>query len=46
LISENVTGQENAIQTHYFVGDQVRKAIDAINGPIPEDLPLLPQFAR
>lgn len=46
LISENITGQENAIQTHYFVGDQVRKAIDAINGPMPEDLPSAPSIRK
>jgi DNA-damage-inducible protein D len=46
LVSENITGQENAIQTHYFVGDQVRKAIDAINGPMPEDLPSAPSIRK
>ncbi|HWS84420.1 MAG TPA: DNA damage-inducible protein D [Ktedonobacteraceae bacterium] len=46
LISENIIGQENAIQTHYFVGDQVRKAIDAINGPMPEDLPSAPSIRK
>lgn len=46
LVLENITGQENAIQTHYFVGDQVRKAIDAINGPMPEDLPSAPSIRK
>ncbi len=30
--------------THYFVGDQVRKAIEAIQGPMPEDLPSAPSI--
>jgi len=39
LVDEQITGEEKAIHTHYFVGDQVRKAIEAIKGPMPEDLP-------
>jgi DNA-damage-inducible protein D len=46
LISENIIGQENAIQMYYFVGDQVRKAIEAINGPMPEDLPSAPSIRK
>lgn len=30
---------DEASQTHYFIGDQVRKAIEAMQGPMPEDLP-------
>lgn len=39
LMSENITGQDEASQAHYFVGDQVRKAIEAVGQPYPEDLP-------
>jgi DNA-damage-inducible protein D len=39
LTSENITGQDEASQAHYFVGDQVRKAIEAVGQPYPEDLP-------
>jgi hypothetical protein len=28
------------------VGDQVRKAIEAINGPMPEDLPSAPSIRK
>src|SRR5579875_1322386 len=34
-----VSGLDEASQTHYFIGDQVRKAIEAMHGPMPEDLP-------
>lgn len=44
LISEQVAVEDDAIQTHYFVGDQVRKAIEAIKGPMPEDLPTAPSI--
>ena len=39
LLDEHITGVDNASQTHYFVGNEVRKAIEAIHGPMPEDLP-------
>ncbi len=39
LTREGISGEDEAISTHRFVGDQVRKAIEAIHGPIPEDLP-------
>ena len=44
LIQEHVAGEDDAVQTHYFVGDQVRKAIEAIKGPMPEDLPTAPSI--
>ena len=44
LISEHVAVEDEAVQTHYFVGDQVRKAIEAIKGPMPEDLPKAPSI--
>ncbi|GHO51441.1 DNA damage-inducible protein D [Ktedonospora formicarum] len=36
---EGITGLDDASQAHYFVGDQVRKAIEAVGQPYPEDLP-------
>jgi DNA-damage-inducible protein D len=39
LSRDQVNGLNEAAQTHYFVGDQVRKAIEAIQAPMPEDLP-------
>jgi DNA-damage-inducible protein D len=46
LIRDQVVGQEEAAQTHYFVGDQVRKAIEAIHAPLPEDLPSAPSIRK
>lgn len=46
LISNQVANEDDAIQTHYFVGDQVRKAIEAIGGPMPEDLPTAPSIKK
>lgn len=39
LKSNPVDNLNAASQTHYFIGDQVRKAIEAMHGPMPEDLP-------
>ena len=46
LIADQVDNEDDAIQTHYFVGDQVRKAIEAIGGPMPEDLPTAPSIRK
>jgi len=39
LTRDPVEGLDEAAQTHYFIGDQVRKAIEAMNAPMPETLP-------
>ncbi len=44
MIQEHVAAEDDAVQTHYFVGAQVRKAIEAIKGPMPEDLPTAPSI--
>ncbi len=46
LLAEHVQGNEEAAKTHYFVGDQVRKAIEAIHRPFPEDLPSAPSIRK
>lgn len=46
LLTENIQGNEEAAKTHYFVGDQVRKAIEAIKRPMPEDLPSAPSIRK
>lgn len=46
LLAEHIQGNEAAAQTHYFVGDQVRKAIEAIHRPFPEDLPSAPSIRK
>jgi DNA-damage-inducible protein D len=46
LLQDDVYDQEAAARTHYFVGDQVRKAIEAIHAPLPEDLPSAPSIRK
>lgn len=46
LRREGVTGEDKAIDTHYFVGNEVRKALEAINAPMPETLPSAPSIRK
>jgi oligoendopeptidase F len=46
LIRNQIQGLDDAAQTHYFAGDQVRKAIEAMHGPMPEDLPSAPSIRK
>jgi DNA-damage-inducible protein D len=39
LRKDNIQGADKATQTHYTVGQEVRKAIEKIGGTMPEDLP-------
>ena len=39
LRKDKVVGKQNANQTHYEVGQKVRKAIADIGGTMPENLP-------
>lgn len=39
LKRDPVDSLDEASQTHYFIGDQVRKAIEAMRAPMPEELP-------
>lgn len=39
LVREQIMGEDQAIETHHDVGREVRKAIEAIHAPMPEDLP-------
>lgn len=39
LRRENIYGKENANQTHYDVGKEVRNTIQRLGGTMPEDLP-------
>jgi DNA-damage-inducible protein D len=36
---EKITGLEDASNTHYFVGDEIRQTIEKIKQPMPEDMP-------
>jgi len=46
LTEDQVSGLEDAMQTHYFVGSEVRKAVEAIHRPMPEDLPTAPSIRK
>lgn len=46
LQRDQVKDEDKAIDTHYFVGSQVRKAIEAINAPMPETLPSAPSIRK
>lgn len=37
--NENLKGNDNANQTHYDVGKEVRDTIKRLGGTMPEDLP-------
>ena len=39
LKNDNITSEQKANETHYEVGQKVRKAIEDIGGAMPEDLP-------
>lgn len=46
LKQEPVSGLDAAADTHYFVGNEVRKAIEAVKRPLPEDLPGAPSIRK
>jgi DNA-damage-inducible protein D len=46
LRREGVQGETNAINTHFRVGRSVRKAIEEINGTMPENLPAAPSIRK
>lgn len=46
LVRSHIQGEDTAIQTHYGVGREVRKAIEAIKAPLPEDLPPAPSIRK
>lgn len=46
LKRDQITEEDAAINTHHFVGDQVRKAIEAIHAPMPEMLPSAPSIRK
>ena len=39
IINDNIKGEMNANETHYNIGNIVRKTIKNIGGTMPEDLP-------
>lgn len=39
LRRDNITGKEEAYETHYKVGRKVRQTIKELGGTMPEDLP-------
>lgn len=46
LVREEIQGEDNAIQTHYGVGREVRKTIETLKAPLPEDLPPAPSIRK
>lgn len=46
LRDEQVKGLDEASNTHYFVGDQIRQTIERIRQPMPEDMPTGPSIRK
>jgi DNA-damage-inducible protein D len=46
LKKENIQGEQKAIDTHFEVGNKVRKAIEDIKGTMPEKLPAVPSIKK
>jgi DNA-damage-inducible protein D len=46
LRRDQVAEEDQAIATHHYVGDQVRKALEAIHAPMPETLPPAPSIRK
>jgi DNA-damage-inducible protein D len=46
LQDDGVTGLDEASNTHYFVGDQIRQTIEKIRQPMPEDMPTGPSIRK
>jgi DNA-damage-inducible protein D len=46
LSREQVEGEDEAISTHFGVGREIRKTIETLKGPLPEDLPPAPSIRK
>ena len=46
LKDDKVAGLDEASNTHYFVGDQIRQTIEKIRQPMPEDMPTGPSIRK
>jgi DNA-damage-inducible protein D len=46
LRRDKVTEEDEAIQTHHYVGDQVRKTLETLQAPMPETLPPAPSIRK
>lgn len=46
LIRDDIQGEDNAIDTHYNVGREIRKTIETLKAPLPEDLPSAPSIRK
>ncbi len=46
LRRDQVIGEDEAIATHLYVGSQVRKTLEALQAPMPEDLPPAPSIRK
>jgi DNA-damage-inducible protein D len=46
LLDEKVNAEDRAIDTHYFMGELVRKTIEEAKQPLPETLPTEPSIRK
>ena len=46
LRRDKVRDEDKAIDTHHYVGDQVRKTLDTLQAPMPETLPPAPSIRK
>lgn len=46
IVRDNISGEQNAIQTHKAIGAEVRATIKKIGGTMPEDLPPEPSLKK
>lgn len=46
LRDDQIDGLDEASNTHYFVGDQIRQTIEKIRQPMPEDMPTGPSIRK
>jgi DNA-damage-inducible protein D len=46
LRRDQVRDEDKAIDTHHYVGDQVRKTLDTLQAPMPEKLPPAPSIRQ
>ena len=46
LRRDQVAAEDEATQTHYYVGDQVRKTLETLHAPMLEDLPSVPSIRK
>src|SRR5439155_9152782 len=46
LRRDKVADEDDAFQTHHYVGDQVRKTLETLQAPMPETFPPAPSIRK